>query len=406
MVRLAIVHRKALNIAQDGAALKGSPLRCSTEMVSMFSYLPENTHAIKRQEPTEPDQHASEDLFDSLDFWLKTPHIAYTSWLSRQTYAASTKTVYIAMFTRFCEWLGEQGKRLDRCEKDDLCRFLDTANPNLPESRRRPQTGLQRQQYVRQLERVFVHLNALGLRGQNPGRQAAYDKVGQGRDKPTRFLSREERDAVIRTIEQSLTRLELEDPDLVPWTDFRDLALVSLLLGAGLKVSHIERLTINCIDMHEERIDLSLPRYTHRARIMVFAMAPLRAWLLIQAKRRGGEVRGTHPVFEGDRSVGFGRTAKSLFMHASSIHRRTQRCLEAAGVTGDRACAQTLRNTYAGLLIDAGASDEELVDFMGLKASVTSTRLRQAYAQSKSRHEPVVSTPHTAHPNLKTDQLV
>ncbi|MBL0283382.1 MAG: hypothetical protein IPQ01_05450 [Zoogloea sp.] len=95
-----------------------------------------------------------------MDFWLKTPQIAYTSWLSRQTYAASTKTVYVAMFSRFCEWLGEQGKRLDRCEKDDLCRFLDTANPNLPESRRRPQTGLQRQQYVRQLERVFVHLNA------------------------------------------------------------------------------------------------------------------------------------------------------------------------------------------------------------------------------------------------------
>jgi integrase len=192
----------------------------------------------------------------------------------------------------------------------------------------------------------------------------------------------------------------------VPWTDFRDLALVSLLLGAGLKVSHVERLTINCIDMHEERIDLSLPLYTHRARIMAFAMAPLRAWLLIQAKRHGGEVSGTHPVFEGDRSVGFGRTAKSLFMHASSIHRRTQRCLEAAGVTGDRACAQTLRNTYAGLLIDAGASDEELVDFMGLKASITSTRLRQAYAQSKARHKAVISTPAAAHPDLKADQPV
>jgi hypothetical protein len=93
-------------------------------------------------------------------------------------------------------------------------------------------------------------------------------------------------------------------------------------------------------------------------------------------------------------------------MHASSIHRRTQRCLEAAGVTGDRACAQTLRNTYAGLLIDAGASDEELVDFMGLKASITSTRLRQAYAQSKARHKAVISTPAAAHPDLKADQPV
>lgn len=365
------------------------------------SHLPLTTYAIKRQRMKNMQPA---DLFDSLNSWLDAPQIAYASWLSRQPYATSTKTVYIAMFTRFCEWLGEQGKRLDRCEKDDLRRFLDTANPNLPESRRRPQTGRQRQQYVRQLERVFVHLNALGLAGLNPGRQAAYDRVGQNKDKPTRFLSDKERGAVVQTIEQAVTRLELEGRGLEAWLEYRDLALVALLLGAGLKVSHVERLTLNCIDLAEARIDLSLPRYTHRARIMPFAMAPLRAWLLIQAKRKGKEMNGAHPIFEGDRSVGYGRTAKSLFMHASSIHRRTQRCLEAAGVTGDRACAQTLRNTYAGLLIDAGASDAELVDFMGLKASVTSTRLRQAYAQSQVSQESVTSALPAAHPLQNTDQ--
>ncbi len=348
---------------------------------------------------------SSEDLFDELTTWFETPAIAYASWLSRQPYATSTKTVYIAMFTRFCEWIGEQGKRLDRCEKDDLRRFLDTANPNLPESRRRPQTGRQRQQYVRQLERVFVHLNALGVGGLNPGRQAAYDRMGQHNDKPTRFLTSKERDALVQTIEQAVTKLELEGSSPADWLEYRDFALVALLLGAGLKVSHIKRLTLNCIDLTEARLDLSLPRYTHRARIMPFAIAPLRAWLAIQARRNGEEMSGTHPVFEGDRSVGYGRTAKSLFMHASSIHRRTQRRLEAAGVTGDRACAQTLRNTYAGLLIDAGASDAELVDFMGLKASITSTRLRQAYAQSQVVQEPVTSSLPAVHPNQITDQL-
>lgn len=62
------------------------------------------------------------------------------------------------------------------------------------------------------LERVFVHLNALGLAGLNPGRQAAYDRVGQNKDKPTRFLSDKERGAVVQTIEQAVTRLERKRP--------------------------------------------------------------------------------------------------------------------------------------------------------------------------------------------------
>lgn len=65
-------------------------------------------------------------------------------------------------------------------------------------------------------------------------------------------------------------------------------------------------------------------------------------------------------------------------MHPSSIHRRTQRFLEETGITGERASAQTLRNTYASLLIEAGATDDELVDFLGLKASISAQRLRKA----------------------------
>ena len=55
-------------------------------------------------------------------------------------------------------------------------------------------------------------------------------------------------------------------------------------------------------------------------------------------------------------------------------------------ITGDRASAQTLRNTYAALLIEGGATDEHLNDFLGLQASVTAKRLREAYMQSIYRN--------------------
>ena len=333
---------------------------------------------------SDPQSEAQPDLFDNPDTWAAAPQQAYAAWLESQSLRPSTKTVYLAMFSRFCQWLGESGKSLFHCEAADIARFLDTPNPNtgrVPQ----PQTGRQRQQYVRQLERVFNHIAFLGRDVGNPGRQAAIQRIGAGEDKPTRVLTLAEREAVIAALASQLAVLETGGAG--SWMAYRDLALVAVLLGAGLKVSNIECLTLNCMDLDEGRIDLSGPHYTHRARLLPFALAPLAAWLKVLSNRHGGTIPDKHPIFEADRTVGFGRHAKTLVMHPSSVHRRTQRFLEEAGVTGERASAQTLRNTYASLLIEAGATDDELVDFLGLKASISAHRLRKAVAMVMSAGE-------------------
>ena len=342
------------------------------------------THAIKHEliVTTEPPS-SHPDLFDTPDSWANAPREAYAAWLESQSLRPSTKTVYLAMFSRFCQWLNESGKSLFHCEAADIARFLDTPNPNTGRAPQ-PQTGRQRQQYVRQLERVFNHIAFLGRDVGNPGRQAAIARVGAGEDKPTRVLTISERDAVIAALAARLARLETDGSGAEDWMEYRDLALVAALLGAGLKVSNAERLTLNCMDLDEGRIELSGPHYTHRARLLPFALAPLAAWLKVLASRHGGKIPEKHPIFEADRTVGFGRHAKTLVMHPSSVHRRTQRFLEEAGVTGERASAQTLRNTYASLLIEAGATDDELVDFLGLKASISARRLRKAVAMVMS----------------------
>lgn len=323
------------------------------------------------------------NLFDTLAGWRNDPILAYSSWLQDKNYADSTKIVYLSMFVRFCEWLSTRRKVFSECTKEDIEAFLNSANPNLPETRRRPQNGRQRQQYVRQLERVFVHLGILGYTGKNPGQQAGWEKVGKGKDKPTRFLNFTETKAVIDIVTAELEKLKREEKGIEDWTAYRDLALVAVTLGAGLKVSHIERLTLNCIEIGEVRIDLSLSSHAHRARILPFALEPLQAWLSIQKQLHAGKVTGNTLIFEGDHTVGFGRNSKSPIMHASSIHRRTQRILANAGVTGERASAQTLRNTYAAQLIESGASDNELVDFLGLKATYTAIRLRRSFNVQK-----------------------
>lgn len=212
--------------------------------------------------------------------------------------------------------------------------------------------------------------------------------MGRGKDQPTRFLTHDERETLFGLITTRLETLRPLPLDADNWVAYRDLALVSTLLGAGLKVEQLSRLTLNCVDLSERRIDLSRTAHTHRARILAFAVEPISVWLKLRAHMDtgGGQSTGGALVFPADRDrAGFGRHAKTAALHASSVYRRVLRFLVEAGITGDRASAQTLRNTYAAQLIEAGASDEQLVDYLGLNTSITAHRIRTAYENSTCR---------------------
>ncbi|MDD3352842.1 tyrosine-type recombinase/integrase [Zoogloea sp.] len=333
------------------------------------------------------------DIFDTLEGWTRQPRLAYASWLNSQKLKDSTKTVYLAMFGRFCQWTEEQGLSLLKITPSDIQRFLETPNPHAVAARQPGQTGRQRQQYVRQLERVFAHLGALGYPGGNAGSAAGRARIGEGDDKPTRFLSKAETVAVRTLIEGRCSAFAENSPVAGNWMEWRDLALVAVLLGAGLKVSQIPQISLNCINIEEGFIDLSRPNRAHRAQLQDFVGQPLETWLKVLSRLHDGPLTGSQKIFEADRSMGFGRHSKQAALSASSIHRRTQRLLGEAGITGERACAQTLRNTYAALLIDQGASDAELMDCLGLQAAITTRRLRSALIQFRQKSEPGESSP-------------
>ena len=331
---------------------------------------------FSQNEPTSPN---------SLPAWLASPRVVYSAWLNDQNYLPSTRTVYIAMFGRFCEWLASQGKRIDQCEMRDIESFLDARNPNLPLTRQAGQTSRQRQQYVLQLERVFEHLGQLGLQQVNPGRRAGYAGLGHGKDRPSRFLNALERAQLIEVTTNGLNNLLQNGSGVEAWVRYRDLALAALLLGTGLKVCHLLQLTLNCIDWEGEQLDLSAAGITHRPKMMPFALPVLKAWLSIQAARHPIPLPGTHPVLEAGREHGFGRDAKTSLLHPSGIHRRVQRLMLEAGISGERASAQTLRNTYAAMLIDGGASNQEIMVQLGLHVAETVSRLRAAWSREQAK---------------------
>lgn len=331
---------------------------------------------------------------DTLDVWLSTPEHAYLNWIRLQDLRPSTQRVYVAMFTRFSEWLTDHQLRLDQCSADTIRSFLAAANPNLPPVRQCAQTSRQRQQYVRLLDRVFVHLGNLGLTGSNPGRQASVERVGAGADRPARFLTVTERETVIALAENRLADLHQSGASTNSWVELRDLALFGTALGGGLKPSQLSTLTLNCISLKAGAIVLSDVAYPHRAKLLPFAQKALAAWLhvhealcaetLATNEHDRGTIeqwRASQLVFVADRSGnGFGRFADSHQMHVSSIFRRIQNFLVAGGISGNRMGPQTLRNTYAAQMIIDGATDMDLLMLLGVATEITVKRIRASWA--------------------------
>jgi integrase len=309
---------------------------------------------------------SARDVFDSLEVWLSSPDLAFASWVNRQNLKASTKTVYIAMFRKWVGWLKIHGVRLEHVDQGHLRVFLDGENLDKHH----------RHRYVRLIERAFNHLAAIGYQGANPGSRAAKNGVGEGHNDPTRFLTRGERDALIALVQE---RIEKHRQEKNPaWTEVRDTALVAAMLGGGLRVSQAQAVTVNCIAMPEGWMALRGERRDrpHRARLLPFARDAIAFWL--EVRRRQG-VPGDLLFPAQRRAAGFHPKRATEKMHSTSVFRRAGLLMAAAGIQGERACAQTLRNTYGALLLEEGLADDLITEYMGFFKLCSAQRMREAH---------------------------
>lgn len=341
-------------------------------------------------------------LDDELSSWLDSPKHVYASWTQRKSLRPSTKIVYMAMFNRYVDWLSDVHQTPFHLSTPKLISvFLSSSNPNQTIARQKPMTSRQRQQYVRLIERAFDQMGRLGLNTVNPGREAGFAKVGKGKDDDTRFLSIEEREKLLGFVQTRTDELSKAKAGLEEWVEYRDLALVGVLVGAGLKVGQAKSLTLNCIragmrkaDVDGQGAGLDLSEQTgttHSPRVLPFAVPLLRRWVLIYedllASSRAAYLVTTPKngavAFPGNRKTGNGSAkhnpTKLPHLSAASIFRRTHKMCERAGIEGKRITAQTLRNTYAAFLFDQNVPDELVKHYLGLRTLSTVARLHAAY---------------------------
>ena len=321
--------------------------------------MPQNPrHPTDRPDPS----LASPSLFSSsFSDWENDPDASFQHWLAEKHFSASTAQVYGYMWTKFSRWRKANGLTLPEVRSMHLQAFLDESGCEKHH----------RYRYVRLIERVYVALARLRPGLENPGSKAAKENVGRGVNDLGAFLSAEQRD-------QLITRLLREEDEREKkgkaneWRALRDRAVTAVILGGGLKGGEARGMSVSCVTADGEWLEIRHGKRLHRTRLRPFAVDLLARWVAYRAQ---ASTEGTL-LFPSTRQA----KTKSQVMDKATLYRIVKRQLDAAGITlPAREAPQTLRNSFAAMLFDAGETDGLVTEYLGLQETASAGRLRAHY---------------------------
>ena len=326
---------------------------------------------------------SSPPRFGSLEAWLFDPLPVFALWLDSQELEESTKKVKEFMWGKWCRFLAERAIPLNVVESEHLSDFF----------KKEKVAKAQKQRYVRLIERVYAQLIFLGLSIENPGTQAVFAKLGTGQNDPTVFLEEEEIEKLKKVIDDRMAvgigagKIEEKEEKKRKgrkkklWVLARDAALASVMVGGGATVYGAGHCSVSCTNKGEGSI--SLPRkggLDYDAPLTPHAHATLNAWIRYLGTRHNPS--GLLFPSDLDSRINPETVIKNPGMSPSSIFRAVRGVLADAGITGARACGQTLRNTYAGTLIDRGFDDSQIGEALGFYDPLSAVRLRANWRNS------------------------
>lgn len=178
----------------------------------------------------------------STNLWIQNPASAHRQWrdglvLAERAYAEQTQRVYNSLFGRFCAWLATQQCDLITMDQVDLARFLDTLKGRSGAASNRTQRT-----YVAEIDRVFSHLQSLGLRSDNPARHL----LGMLRI-TTPLQPRSIKIPNTSTRANYLASLGKLDFARMEPEEVQSIAMNMLMLDCGLTLKEVQKLTLKHI---------------------------------------------------------------------------------------------------------------------------------------------------------------
>lgn len=300
-----------------------------------------------------------------LPTWERDPEASFEAWLARPDFSRESARVYSSMWGKFTAWRRGNDVPLAGLKPGHIDRFLNDAKL----------VKHHRYRYVRLIERVYQDLARSNPGLGNPGSLAARQKIGEGSNDPMAYLRHDQRSSLIDWISQDLSGKVFGRKD-EKWKAVRDLAVVSVMLGGGAKVSEARTLSVNCVSPDRTWLSVGEGVDAHKTRLMPFALPVLERWLDLRSSMR---IPGTWLFVSGED----GRQ-----MDETSLYRRAKLVMSDAGLKlGARESPQTLRNSFAAMLVELEIPDDVAAGYLGLQDGASFDRLRGRLIDAARRRD-------------------
>ncbi len=271
---------------------------------------------------------------DSGDLWLKNPRAAFENW-QRNTphsegflYSERSIRQHCAMWNRCVDYLTLHALDVRSIQSDTLAHFLD----GLLGKDGKPAEDSTKRRYLKLLATVFDHLKASGIRrGGNPC-TVLFKYFRPVPDRSPGALASQEDDKFVEMVLAEPARF---------WRDYRDQAMMLLIIGSGLYASEVVNLEMDQIVLDAEPPYINVAAHgkvpERKAPIIPFAREPLRKWLELRATLPAASERIVFVSGKGGKML-----PATLYRKVQAILKSSDSTLRPRGGFGP----QVLRNSF------------------------------------------------------------
>lgn len=242
----------------------------------------------------------------------------------------------------------ESKKRMDikKVSRENIRAFISELARN---GYKRPNAEITRARKLSSIKSFFKYLVRYDILQANPAADIETPKLPQ--TEPS-YLTQEEYQCLLSIIK----------PSAAPSYAVRDLAIVTLLLGTGVRLSELVGLTLNSVNLQPSQESIKVRGKGNKERIIPLneeVVATLQAYL---------RVRPDVPV----NNLFISRLGNGL--SAGSVYHLIKHYLKEAGIKKDKLGVHSLRHTFGASLLNSGANLVVIQELLGHKKLETTRR--------------------------------
>lgn len=307
--------------------------------------------------------------------WQRDPLRMFQQWISSsdanggQGFSKKSQLVYSSMWRKFVKTVG-----MDKAAMADV-KTISTFTSGLSGRLRQAQLDTGRvptsvksvRRYLNLLSLLQKHLVRTGVRHHNAAAELL-SELGQERKKPMPVtLSPQEEES----LRQTVAKWPLQD-----WRDYRDCAILELLIGSGIKVSEVMELKVADLrlELDPPEVDVHAAKTPRKAPLAERSVKPVSDWLKL---RRESSSLDDY-LFPGD---------DQPQLSPSTIYRIVARAIKAANLNPVHSGPSVLRHTFATRQLRAGKPLDVVRDWLGHK-EITSTMVYRGLVANPRGFEP------------------